>query len=310
MFHLFDLENMPDYERISEEYASEYRSFLRDVSEVLSTYDIDSDKPRQTEAEALAVIATLVAAINEKTEDWVSKTVTNAVTTGIESADYALKGSIGDITVSRANQALSDAVKQDTYNDILAVTQNVDRRVKATIRKVTSRVYREKLAVDDVNQLNNELLRKLRTELRNTIDIGIIDASGRRWKPDVYVKMLTRTKLAQAEIDATVNEAVKQGALYGIITTNPTTVDACLLHERRIVRLTDVGDERYPTIDDLRSTLQIFHPNCRHRVVPYKGNLPDDILEEAERMERIGNNALSTGKRVFSKQEIDQLLNV
>ncbi|MDT2236643.1 hypothetical protein P7H19_10540 [Paenibacillus larvae] len=47
-------------------------------------------------------------------------------------------------------------------------------------------------------------------ELGKSLDSGIIDAAGRRWRPDTYVEMLTRTKMMNTYREATTISALSE----------------------------------------------------------------------------------------------------
>src|SRR5690606_27854204 len=93
--------------------------------------------------------------------------------------------------------------------------------------------------------LRREILTKLRRDLGNAVDTGIIDAAGRRWKPEVYAEMLSRTKLHAVNREARINEAISRGAFYGRISTHGAT-DACRKYEGMIVKLVREAEGEYP----------------------------------------------------------------
>ncbi|MNC62751.1 Phage minor capsid protein 2 [compost metagenome] len=116
--------------------------------------------------------------------------------------------------------------------------------------------------------LNADLLQRMRQTLGSAIDTGIIDAAGRRWKPEVYVEMVTRTKMNATHREATINEAVGRGAYYAVISRHGAA-DACRNWEGRVVKLTPDAPGEYPYVGDLPRR-EIFHPNCRHVLSPIR----------------------------------------
>lgn len=137
-----------------------------------------------------------------------------------------------------------------------------------------------------------------RKDIGDALDTGLIDSAGRRWKPSTYAETVVRTKMLNAHIDSTTNEALECGAQYGIISSHGAS-DACRFHEGRIVKLDPNAPGDYPTVDELRSTLQIFHPNCKHVVSPMKNLdiMSDSRRQKAESQGELGKRAISVGGR-------------
>ncbi|WP_426043248.1 phage minor capsid protein [Bacillus pumilus] len=77
----------------------------------------------------------------------------------------------------------------------------------------------------------------IKKRLKESVVTGIVDAKGRRWKPEVYADMVTRTKMMQTYREATTNEAVDRGVLYAQISSHGAK-DACRGHEGEIIKLT------------------------------------------------------------------------
>jgi hypothetical protein len=171
---------------------------------------------------------------------------------------------------NRVNSELVKAVVADTQADLLAVTQNVDKRVKATVRQVTAEVMRDNLSkgINGRKTMNRQTLEKLRGKLGDSVNTGIIDAGGRKWKPQVYVDMVTRTKMMRATNDATINEALGRDAYYGVISSHGAK-DACRNWEGKIVKLVSDAPGDYPYYGDLPNR-EIFHPNCKHTISPVR----------------------------------------
>src|SRR5690606_16556920 len=153
----------------------------------------------------------------------------------------------------------------DLQNHLLALTQNVERRVRAAVRQIVAAGMRASMArgANGRRKLRREGLRAVRRRLGDSIGTGLSDAAGRRWRPDAHVDLVLRTKLMDTYNEAKRNEALSRGAFYGIISSHGAK-DACRFHEGRIIKLTANAPGPYPTIEQLRATNQIWHPNCKH----------------------------------------------
>src|SRR5690606_30672601 len=94
-------------------------------------------------------------------------------------------------------------------------------------------------------------------------------------------------------------------SFYGIISSHGAK-DACRFHEGRIIKLTANAPGPYPTIEQLRATNQIWHPNCKHTFTTISDldALPDDVRTRAEKQHERGEAAIRTGKRNPSDSDI------
>jgi hypothetical protein len=295
----------PNYEYEIKKLVSTYTKAMYQISAELQRLDI-TDMSRASTAAALAEVVRILAELNETSTEWVTRNLPIAATDGVAAAIFALgvaetfEEARRIAKFNRMNKAMVDAVIADTQADLLAVTQNVERKVRAAVRQVTADSMRANMArgVNGRRTISRDVLDGLRKKLGDSVNTGIVDAAGRRWRPEVYVDLVTRTKMREAHVEATTNEAVQRGAFYGIISRHGAK-DACRYHEGRIVKLTPDAPGNYPTYAELRATNQIFHPNCRHVISPLRdpSKLPDLVRERAERQAELGDKAIATGKR-------------
>ncbi len=295
----------PNYEYEIARLVAAYKRAVSDILRELERLDLTDISRAQAQA-ALAEVARILASLNEESAVWVAANIPKAATDGVAAAIFALgvaetfEEARNIAKFNRMNKAMVDAVIADTQADLLAVTQNVERKVRAAVRQVTADSMRANMArgVNGRRTISRDILDGLRKKLGDSVNTGIVDAAGRRWRPDVYVDLVTRTKMREAHVEATTNEAVQRGAFYGIISRHGAT-DACRYHEGRIVKLTPDAPGNYPTYAELRATNQIFHPNCRHVISPLRdpSKLPGSVRERAERQAELGDRAIATGKR-------------
>lgn len=266
----------PSYDYAIEQLVRTYQRAITEIQRELERMDLSSVS-RANSAAALASVSKTLAALNEESAAWVSEHVPKAALDGVASTLYAL-GTAATLEeahalakFNRVNAALVKAAVADTQADLLAVTQNIDRKIRVAVRKVTGEVMRANLAkgINGRRTMNADVLGGLRKELGSALDTGIIDAAGRRWKPQVYVDMLTRTKMMRTQQEAMEAEAIGRGAYYGRISRHGAT-DACAKYEGTIVKLTPDAPGSYPYIGDLRQGRDIFHPQCRHVVSPLR----------------------------------------
>ncbi|WP_127506913.1 phage minor capsid protein [Paenibacillus humicus] len=265
----------PNYDRSIARLTSAYKDAVTAILSELERMDITNMDRAMTTA-ALSEVSRILTSLNAESAAWVAQNVPIAARDGVARAVLALGvvESLEDaqklVRMTRTNSAMVAAAIADTQADLLAVTQNIDRRVKAAVRKAAADSMRANMAagINGRRTINRDTLASMRKTLGDSVNTGIIDAAGRRWKPEVYVDMLTRTKMMQAHNDATINEALARDVQYGLISRHGAT-DKCRLYEGKVVKLTPDAPGAYPYVGALPRN-EIFHPNCRHLVSPVR----------------------------------------
>lgn len=252
-----------------------YKDAVRRILAELDRLDV-ADLSRANAAAALAEVARILAALDEESAAWVEANVPAVARYGVAEALVAL-GAASTVAeaeriakFNRMNSNMIAAAISDTQADLLAVTQNIDRRVKTAVRKAVADSMRANMAagINGRRTISREILAQIKRDLGTSVNTGIIDAAGRRWKPEVYVDMVTRTKLAEVQREATINEAVQRKAYYGVISRHGAT-DACAKWEGRVIKLVLEAPGDYPYFGDLPRR-EIFHPCCRHMISPVR----------------------------------------
>lgn len=262
-------------ERDIETLVKAYKDAVKRIRAELLSLDLTDMSSTVTEA-ALREVAEILRNLNEESAAWVAEHIPEVARQSVAETIVAvgaantLREAREIMTFSRMNQTLVNAVIEDTQADLLAVTQNIDRRVRSTVRKVTADSMRANMAagINGRRTISRDILQNMRAELGKAVETGIIDSAGRRWQPSVYVDMVVRTKTAATARDVRINEAVSRGVLYGRISSHGAT-DACRKYEGMIVKLVPEAPGDYPYIGDLPRN-EIFHPNCKHTVLPVR----------------------------------------
>lgn len=295
----------PQFEHDIQRLVKEYEKALRSLEIELNNLFL-SDFQRAQIITTQKNIEEIILQLNNGITAWSSTAMTGAVTEGaaatlfslflVESMEEARKV----VQFSALNDLLVRSVVADTLTDLLNVSNNVSRKVRNAIQKGTARVMRENITqgINGTQTMKYDLLKQWKKDVGDALQTGLIDVRGRVWKPSTYAETVARTKMLSAHIDATTNEALERGAQYGIISSHGAK-DACRFHEGRIIKLDPNAPGDYPTEEELRATLQIFHPNCKHVISPI---IDLDILSEdrrlkAEQQAEIGKRAISVGGR-------------
>ncbi|MGE7271361.1 phage minor capsid protein [Brevibacillus panacihumi] len=265
----------PNYEYEIARLVSAYTKAMYRIATELQRLDV-SDITRANSAAALAEVVRILTELNGQSSEWVTRNLPIAATDGVAAAIYAL--GVADTfeearkiaKFNRMNKAMVDAVIADTQADLLAVTQNVERKVRAAVRQVTAESMRANMArgVNGRRTISRDILDGLRKKLGDSVNTGIVDAASRRWRPEVYVDMLTRTKMAEAHREATQNEALDRG-VYTFVVSRHGATDGCAKWEGRTLKLSSDYPGDYPTIDEARAGT-LFHPCCSHVLTPIR----------------------------------------
>lgn len=265
----------PNYEYDVKELVRLYQTAIDDILRELQSMDL-SDMTRANQLGTLKVIQKILAELNGEAGSLAQKAIEKAVTDGVVRAIVSLDEvtTVAEaekiVSFNRINKSLVEAVVADTQADLLAVTQNVEKKVRATVRQVSAEVLRANVTkgVNATATLRRDIVAELRKQLGESVNTGIIDNVGRRWKPTTYVDMLVRTKMMYAHKESTINEALGRGVLYGVISKHGAK-DACKDYEGKVVKLSRDADGDYPFIGDLPRN-KIFHPTCKHLVTPIR----------------------------------------
>jgi hypothetical protein len=276
----------PSYEYEVSQLVDYYKRAVNDILRELNSVDL-TDFQRANAQAVLADIADILSELDENAVAWVEENIPKAALDGVAGAIMVLgvAETIDEARTiakfNRLNRELVKAVVADTQSDLLAVTQNISRKVKAAVRQAVAESMRANMTrgINGRRTISTDIVTDMRKRLGDAVNTGIIDAAGRRWKPEVYADMVVRTKMMLAHKESTRNEAISRGAYYGVISSH-NAADACRNWEGKIVKLTPDAPGDFPYIDDLPRR-EIFHPNCRHIITPVRrvDRLPDDIKQ-------------------------------
>jgi Phage minor capsid protein 2 len=274
----------PNYEYSISRLVGYYKTAVREIMRELERVDL-TDFQRANALATLKSISEILAELDENATEWVEQNIPVAVRDGVAGTIYALgvvetlEQAHNIVKFNRLNKTLIEAVVADTQSDLLQVTQNMDRKIKVAVRQAVAESMRLNLTqgINATRVLKADVVAEMRKRLGDAVNTGIVDSTSRRWRPEVYAEMVTRTKMMLAHREATRNEAIARGAYYGVISSH-NAADACRNWERKIVRLTPDTPGDFPYIDDLPRK-EIFHPNCKHLVTPARrlDRLPDEL---------------------------------
>ncbi|QHZ49934.1 phage minor capsid protein [Paenibacillus larvae] len=266
----------PSYDYNVDKLVSAFKQALQKVRNELNSTELVGMR-RAIVLTTIRKIERILADLVDESDSWIEENIPKAAADGVVKTLIALEivetmeEAVKAVKLSKINENMIAAAIADTQADILAVTQNVERKVRSAIKKAYADSVRENMAagINGRRTISRDALDRMRQELGKSLDSGIIDAAGRRWRPDTYVEMLTRTKMMNTYREATTISALERDAQYAIISRHGAT-DACSNWEGKIIKLTAEAPGPYPTYDQLRATKEIFHPHCKHTFTPIR----------------------------------------
>lgn len=196
-----------------------------------------------------------------------------------------LSEALDDVSFSLFARESVERMVEDTFEDVLAITDRTSKQIKKTVREASGEVLRmnaiKQTGYDTSRkEIMDKLLKEGFTKKVNKRFKGITDSAGRRWKLDSYVNMLVRTKMSQAYTEGVRTESIERGTDLALISSHGA-LDACADYEGMVISMTGATDG-YLTYDDLRESNEIFHPNCEHTVTPLRELklLPESMQEK------------------------------
>lgn len=257
----------------SKNYVASYQTQLQRLLNDLQADNLTRKEEQRIISEINALLNELDTQLTDQAEQAVESIYERSVALTLVAlgvyltADLALQHVRSDaFTWSRLHSAYLRSEVGVVTDDVLAATQNTRRRVKRTIRQITAQRLREGLQRQaGTREVRDKFRKQARKQLGDAANFAIRDAAGRRWKLDTYVETVVTTKLAQAHVEATTNEAQEQGAGYVVVSRHPKPCPKCAPYEGRVLRINDDVEGDHPTLLEARSR-GLFHPRCKHSI--------------------------------------------
>lgn len=286
-----------------------YKKAFIEVVDVLSQMVGVNDFSYAFQQSLLSQIAYILANLDKRNEEWCKEYIEKYYREGaaqvlVEAGAFkSLAEARRGVQFSMLGRQMLDAHIADTYEDLLSVTKNTDRKIKRLVKQVVSQNIRAK-AIQKLGRktmeraITQELTRQgLSKTLKDEGWVGIVDSAGRRWNLTTYVQMVTRTKLQQAHVEGVRVEALQRGIDTAIISSHGAK-DYCRHFEGMVISLNGLTPGLY-TYEELRKSNLIFHPNCQHTVTPIRdiNLLPPQLRAKHEELMQKAGAVLAKGRR-------------
>lgn len=178
------------------------------------------------------------------------------------------------IDTKSINVLLKDIVADYSYG-INGARQTVNQFFKLTKQNLLSESQISSAIAQGYTEKGNlqgakkALLEQLQGKLGEGKFIPIEGSDGkiRNYNVDKYAETVARTRIAEAQIQGSMDMAGNMGVVTFRVTAHATKTKICAPHENKIYttdpELIDLGI--FPPLDGNRP---IYHPNCQHRLIP------------------------------------------
>lgn len=242
------------------------------VKELESTTDFGAAKRRAV----LKQVDGILQDLDQKTSEWYDNEIKKYYKDGLDSAGahlakYDFPVSSGFSTVdTQAMKALADGAT-DYYRDAYGgVKRGVMRMFNDATKERLKSIFAEGKITGDTRQA---IANKIYGQLRSQGLVAFIDKGGRQWGLESYSNMLTRTWLVRTVNDGMVNRLMSDGYDLVEVTDHFGECELCRPWEGKVLSL--YGSNPQYTRKEEAEGAGLFHPNCRHRYVPYHQKLQE-----------------------------------
>ena len=168
-----------------------------------------------------------------------------------------------------------NAIAQEAYMNFGQGIQTAGRDVNRIMSIARRERIRTIIAEGTITaKTRREISKSIKAELADGITV-LRDRAGKRWNMDTYAEMLTRTKMVEASNSGLQNRLAQEGADLVQVSDHANACPLCRPWGGEILSITG-ETEGYETVDEATSA-GLFHPNCEHRLVPYKKEIAEFV---------------------------------
>jgi len=118
-------------------------------------------------------------------------------------------------------------------------------------------------------------------------NVSLFDSSGRRWRPDHYANMYSRTRSSEMETTITLDEMDELDLNLVKISSHNTTTPICRQYEGKYFANDQATADR--TGIPLLTVTTPFHPNCLHIMLPKRQVKPSKMRRTNARRDAVAN---------------------
>lgn len=240
---------------------------------IINELESATDFGRSRRLQVLANIDQILQTLDKNTSTWFKKEVTHYYETyGQDGANFLTKQGFPIASgFSQIDQAaitsLTDEIMTYYRDSYTGVKKAAMRMLNESARdQITTLLAEGRISGDARKAIADKIAGKLKEGL-----VALVDRGGRKWSLESYANMLTRTMLVRTANEGLKNRLVKNGYDLVQVSDHVAECELCRPWEGKILSMSG-KHPNYPTVDKAQEG-GLFHPNCRHRLLPYHEKL-------------------------------------
>lgn len=214
--------------------------------------------------------------LGEKRDRLVEKAVEEHYEEGFDRAVGSLK-TAGVKGVKATFSVLDTQAIAAIAEEITALLGEADAgALRHSIRMLNSARAQATLSRIARGRLLGKTLTEIKRDVEKELSKGMVvlkDRRGRSWSMDTYAEMVTRTNMTKTTNRGLQNRLASEGADLVMVSNHNSTHEECRVWEHEILSISGETKEwdgkRVHTVDQATNA-GLFHPNCKHRLLPYK----------------------------------------
>lgn len=260
------------YFEIVEEKAEELVQLYEDSANaaywLFSRYASSSDFfTRKKTSALLSSVRDRINRFLQKAKEDVVDSIDLAADAGMEEALAELEDAGWAITMDREAMEKSVALIAAYAADVAA--DALQAQATSMVSQVSQEARRMAIEVSRQASISGRSLRETAGGMdAMAITFMFRDRASRRWPAEKYISVLSRASQKTANREAKIAAMIAAGCDLAMISSHGAP-DRCGPWEGRVISLTG-ATEGYPTYADSRASGDIWHPNCRHRLIPIR----------------------------------------
>lgn len=221
--------------------------------------------------EISAITGSVASLSKRKVSDGILKAYVTGVHSASKDAGLAITAMTGLVPQHVQRMILeTNALIDGTSFQILRSTQDVYRQV---ISEATTGLL---IGVDSRVQAAQDALNKFAAKGIT----GFVDKAGRHWDLGSYVDMAVRTTSSRAALQGHIDRQLDIGNDLIRVSSIGATCPICEPWQGKVLSI-EGKTPGYPTLSDAKAA-KLFHPNCKHTITAYFGDIPGWTPREAK----------------------------
>lgn len=245
------------------------------TTQIVSTLEDVSDFTRSRRIAVLKQIDGILQKLDEKTYTWFKEELAENYKNYSTETLQALKSEGFPITTNFT--ILDENAIKALADDVMGYYREAYSGVKRSAMKMLSGAAKEQItAILAEGRITGDTRTAIADKIAGALKEGLValvDRGGRRWSLESYANMLTRTMLVKTANTGIVNRLAKDGYDLVQVSDHQGECELCRPWENKILSISG-KHPGYKTLDEAESE-GLFHPNCKHRYLPYHESLAE-----------------------------------